>query len=251
MKKIFTFFFAISVSFGFSQTIHLWEAGVDITGDTIDVAITALSSNVNDFELRNTSAAVVNYKVNRTILNPAIDTDAYVYFCTGTQCYSPNQFTTWTPTGPPEVIGANATLPGTAGTYGLAAHYEAGAACNDIYVMYRVYNTQSGTNDTAYVTLAYKCSSGINESEISGTVSNAYPNPASSMVSIKYDLTGAKSGKIVVYDMLGKAVKEVALNDEQGLAKLNVSDLNAGVYFYTLICNNKALGTKKLIVSSK
>jgi hypothetical protein len=46
-------------------------------------------------------------------------------------------------------------------------------------------------------------------------------------------------------------VKEVAIADKQGIAKLNVSDLNAGIYFYSIIVDNKQVTTKKLIVSSK
>jgi type IX secretion system substrate protein len=250
MKKIFTLLLTITAAYGYSQTIHISEGGTDYTNDTIDVAILAGSYNVNDLEIHNTSTSVMHYQVNRTILNPPIDADAYVYFCTGTQCYSPNQMTTWTPTSPYEVIGASATLPNGPGTYGIAAHYDAGAVCHDIYVMYRVYNVQTGTNDTAYVTLAYKCATGIDELS-TGSIANAYPNPASSIVNIKYDLTDANTGKIVIYDMLGKVVKQNVLADTQGVAKMNVADLNAGVYFYSLLVNDKAITTKKLIISSK
>ena len=88
--------------------------------------------------------------------------------------------------------------------------------------------------------------------KIGGTISNAFPNPANFSVSMKYDITEfSHKGQIVFYDMLGKAVKEIALSDKKGTAKINVDDLNAGVYFYSFLVDGKAISTKKLVVSSK
>ena len=51
--------------------------------------------------------------------------------------------------------------------------------------------------------------------------------------------------------MLGKVIKEIALNDKQGTLKVDVSELKAGIYFYAFMLNDKAITTKKLIVSAK
>ena len=252
MKKIFTLFFAISITaFGFGQSIHIWNAGIDVTSDTVIIPITAGSVNLNDLELHNTTTSIINFQCNRTITT--LDPCANVYYCTGTQCYSPHTQTTWTPSDSGETIGASAILPSGPGTYGISAHYDAcPSICNDIYVLYRVYNTDTSTVDTARVTIHYMCASGISENEQAIVSSIVYPNPSNSAVSISYEVKEQyTAGKIAIYDMLGKEVKEVAIADKQGIAKLNVSDLNAGIYFYSIIVDSKAIATKKLIVSSK
>ncbi len=253
MKKIFTTVFALTlVSFGFSQSLHIINDGTDVTNGTFTVEIDASTPYVNELELLNTTSSSVNYQVNRTVLSGPLDADAMLYFCTGTQCYSPQTATTWTPTSLPAALGPNASLPSGSGTYGISAHYDVGAINNNMTVMYRVYNTAASTVDTAYVTIHYVASTaGIEENQMaSGNVSMAYPNPASSVASIKYDMNEFSSkGRIVFYDMLGKKMKDLVLTDKQGVAKIDVSDLTPGIYFYSFIVNDKVMATKKLIVS--
>jgi hypothetical protein len=254
MKKIFTTVLALSLTgLGFSQSLRIFDSGVDVTGATIYDTISAGLQTLHDIELHNTTSNAVDYKVNRTLITP-IDADASIYFCTGTACYSPNQATTWTPSGPSATIAANATLPSGPGTYGISAHYDAGAACNTLTVKYRVFNTTTA-GDTSFVIISYICPAyaGIEENKLAGgSISAAFPNPATSIASIKYDMNEfASKGKIVLYDMLGKKMKEIELNDKQGVAKLDVAELKAGVYFYAFVINDKAIATKKLIVSAK
>jgi hypothetical protein len=254
MKKIFTSVFVLSfTAFGFSQSLQLFDGGVNVTNGTITIPITELSSSVNELEIQNPTSNNINFKVNRTVMNPPIDDDAYLYYCTGTQCYSPSTLVTFTPGGVPATIAANSSLPNGPGTYGISAHYDAGAAAHDLYVLYRVYNT-AVAGDTSYVTLHYAFATGINsvQQNIASTMTNAYPNPSNSMVAIKYEMGSAgQVGQIAFFDMLGKKVKEVNLEEKQGIAKIDVSGLNSGVYFYSFIIDEKAIVTKKLIVSSK
>jgi hypothetical protein len=252
MKKILTSLFAISlVTAGFGQSIHIWDGGIDVTGDTVIVPITAGSANLNDLELHNTTTSIINFQCNRTITT--LDPCANVYYCTGVQCYSPHTQTTWTPVDSGETIGASAILPSGPGTYGISAHYDAcPSSCNDIYVMYRVFNRAPGSNDTARVTLYYMCTSGIEENEQAIVNSTAFPNPANSSVTISYEMKEQyNQGKIVIFDMLGKKMKEIAITDKQGMSKISVTDLKDGIYFYSIIVDSKAIATKKLIVSSK
>jgi hypothetical protein len=48
-------------------------------------------------------------------------------------------------------------------------------------------------------------------------------------------------------DILGNNVKEILLNQE-GVKKLDVSDMNKGIYFGNLIVNDEVVSIKKLIV---
>jgi hypothetical protein len=252
MKKILTSVFLFTfATVGFGQSLRIFNLGVDVTGTTVTVPITAGSANLNELEIHNTTGVIVTYQVNRTIT--PIDSCANLYYCTGVQCYSPHTQLTWTPTGPGETIGAFASLPSGPGTYGISAHYDAcPSQCNDLTVLYRVYNIAAGSVDTATVSLHYVCTTGINETEQAIISVNAFPNPASSMVAINYEVKEAFGvGKISVYNMLGKQVKQITIADQQGNVKINTSDLTEGIYFYSIVLDNKVMATKKLIVSSK
>src|SRR3954466_9741707 len=137
MKRIFTLLALTITTMAFSQSIRIYNGGTDVTGDTITVPVMAGDMILNDLELHNTVSSKVYYKINRTI--GVKDTCSNIYYCTGSQCYSPNSFTNWTPSGPADSIAGLAVLPSGPGTYGIAAHYDACATiCSDFWVLYRV-----------------------------------------------------------------------------------------------------------------
>lgn len=255
MKKIFTTVIIFSLAtFGFSQSLLLFESGVNVSNDTIEhvVDLSVDSLNVNELEIHNVSSGDITFKVSRTILNPPLNPVHSLYFCTGTSCYPPNSNITYTSPGS-SFIAANSTLPNGSGTYGISAHFDLHDNCQDLWVIYKVYNTAAGSNDTAVTTIHYACATGIDEEHLAGgNISNAYPNPAVSVATIKYDMNEyAQKGKICFYDMLGKKLKEINLSERQGTVKIDVSEFNSGIYFYSFMINDKAIVTRKLIVSSK
>jgi hypothetical protein len=80
--------------------------------------------------------------------------------------------------------------------------------------------------------------------------SNAYPNPANNTVSFDYNMPyDANSASVAIYNMMGQEVVRQDLNLGGSRADINVSDLNEGVYFYSLIVNNQTVKTNKLVVS--
>ena len=80
--------------------------------------------------------------------------------------------------------------------------------------------------------------------------SNAYPNPAKNMVSFDYNMPNdVQTASIAIYNMMGQEVLKQDLNIGGSRLDVNVSDLTDGVYFYSLIVNNQAVKTNKLVVS--
>ena len=59
---------------------------------------------------------------------------------------------------------------------------------------------------------------------------NAYPNPATDLVTLPYDANGATSMKI--YDMQGKLVERKFLDKNKQELQLNVKDYPSGMYFF-------------------
>ena len=78
--------------------------------------------------------------------------------------------------------------------------------------------------------------------------SSAYPNPANNIVNIDFNVT-ASPVHLQLFDLVGNIVKDVTIEAAQGTAKLDVSDLNNGVYLYNLEVNGHRSEVKSLVVS--
>ena len=245
MKKIFTtLYFTLAIIFCSAQgSLRLLDTNdVVIDQATLSVIMPTLSSHTQEILVTNTSSVGKSYKVKRTIF--AIDAADATQFCWGGLCYG---FTT-------NLSSLTLTVaPGdTVDFVGNGFHgiFNSGTASMTRFVHYNFYDV-SAPGDSSGVTVQYTTFVGINEQDkVNGTISNAFPNPSTSFVSIKYDMNEfSQNGKIVFYDMLGKKVKEVELADRKGTAKINVADMNAGLYFYTFVIDDKAIATKKVVIS--
>ena len=106
---------------------------------------------------------------------------------------------------------------------------------------------ENDTTDSVAVNVRYTASlSSINESM--EYTYNAYPNPANSIIDIQYSFQGAKEAKLIITNLLGSEIYNANIDIENKNIKVNVSDFNSGVYFYTFIVDGKRHSTKKLIV---
>jgi hypothetical protein len=122
-------------------------------------------------------------------------------------------------------------------------------ACGDHTIVYRIWD-ESNDKDFAEITVNYTCTTSIKEYDL-GTISTAYPNPTNGLITIDYTLKNTpKNAKIVFYDMLGKVVKETPIANQQGVAKINISELHTEFYFYNFIVDGKTSNARKLIISA-
>ena len=78
--------------------------------------------------------------------------------------------------------------------------------------------------------------------------SAAYPNPASGSISLEYNIPFGSSGKIMLRNLLGSIVRKVNLEKSEGIAVISTNDLKDGLYFYSVILNNKIEVTRKLVI---
>jgi len=89
------------------------------------------------------------------------------------------------------------------------------------------------------------CVTAINEKNSNlPKMSDFYPNPSSEMVNFTFN---GNLATLKLIDILGNTVKEISLNQE-GIQKLNLSEVNKGIYFGNLIMNGEVVSIKKLIV---
>jgi hypothetical protein len=84
---------------------------------------------------------------------------------------------------------------------------------------------------------------------VNGYISEIYPNPATSHVSLDYNLTSdVDQANLRIVNILGAVVKDINLNRNDSNHRLDISDLESGVYFYSMLINNEVYKTKKLVV---
>lgn len=79
--------------------------------------------------------------------------------------------------------------------------------------------------------------------------SNAYPNPANDICNFNYEIpTGIENTQLVIYNLIGSSMLQENILHQKGTIKVNTSTYPEGIYFYSLIVENKTLFTKKFIV---
>ncbi len=75
----------------------------------------------------------------------------------------------------------------------------------------------------------------------------AWPNPASEFVNIEIKERLKRDGDIIIYNSLGMKVKKVSVISGKTNYKIQVDDLETGVYFYEIIGDEKIIGNGKFI----
>ena len=75
-----------------------------------------------------------------------------------------------------------------------------------------------------------------------------YPNPTNGSFTLDYHLGDNDSGILSIYDVAGKLIRNYSLNSSTTTAIVNVSQLEAGVYIYSVLINNAKVKTDRLII---
>ncbi len=81
------------------------------------------------------------------------------------------------------------------------------------------------------------------------SVSNIYPNPASDMVNLNFDFPlEVKEAEVKIMNVLGSVVSEQNIDTKSNKASIDISNINDGIYFYSILINGEIYKTEKLIV---
>ena len=103
----------------------------------------------------------------------------------------------------------------------------------------------SDINDRSCFTVTYHGSAtSVKDNPYYANVGDFYPNPANDIVHFTFN---GNLATLKLIDILGNNVKEILLSQE-GIQKLDLSDMNKGIYFGNLIVNGEVVSIKKLIV---
>lgn len=218
--------------------------GNDVTSTVIDFAVTNETGETSlGLDVVNNTSTRRSVKVKKIeiALLPSIVQPDYGFMMCWEQCYPPHVYIT------PDAIRMEPQQLVTNFTGDLRFPIGILGTATAKFVFFDV----DSPNDSSYVTINFNIGNvGLNTipSKLF-KVSNAYPNPASSVVYIDYTLPANVSGaKIKVSNLLGTTVTVLDLNKNEGKAGISVSDLKDGVYFYSLMINNSATITRKFVV---
>jgi Secretion system C-terminal sorting domain len=234
MTKIYTlvsFVLLTVLSHAQVDILLVSDPGNTYNGDTVTV-ITNSTSKTLYMECKNTSGAAFDMQFRRVIMSStATFTDQ---FCDNQLCYPlATQGNDWTAPNPNPINDTD--------TSDMKPVYDitAGGA---IHIRYYVLD---GSNGNAMVdSVDVMVTAGLSFEETSYEIS-AYPNPATDVFNMNV-VTNGNQLQVKLYNVLGEAILSTNLTD--GANKLDVGNLTNGVYFYSVIKNNKAVETKKLII---
>lgn len=153
-------------------------------------------------------------------------------FCVGEHCFSPNYSN---PATEP-LDESNEAL--------LILYYKKKLTTESAVVDYKIY--QDG-DETVEFTFSISFSNTTAIEDITSTrVLNAYPNPANSNVNISY--TSNEEAQIVLYNIVGNAVKKFNIIAGSEILNIETSDLSSGTYFYSISSQSGLSETKRLVI---
>jgi plastocyanin len=81
---------------------------------------------------------------------------------------------------------------------------------------------------------------------------SVYPNPSHGLVTVKLDQKPGTDYKLRLSSIIGQEVRTIALKPELTAAglPLDLSDLHAGLYIYSLLVDGKVVSTKRLVLQN-
>lgn len=115
---------------------------------------------------------------------------------------------------------------------------------NTTYVMQK---TQCSVTTYDTVLVNVNCV-GINEYLNNKNKEAVYPNPNKGLMQANIRLNVGEKGEIVIYDLLGKQLSTYNLVEGKNDFEIDQSNLESGVYFYSIAINGIIKESKKLII---
>ncbi len=245
MKKSLLIFLFVAFAVGIkAQSLTLIYEGEALNhGDTV-VAYGELPENephymiVNEVQVKNNTDRSVHVMVER-ITHSTVE-GSVNNFCWG-YCFGPD--TSVSPESI-EIEPNEMTAPGV-----FSADYMPMGNPGVSILEYKFYNESDPDDFVTYVVKFHASPVSIDEFADPILFGNAYPNPATNMVSFDYNLVSpSNSGILKIFNLLGQPVMEQHINATSGKLELSVAELKEGVYLYSVQVNNQTIITRKLVV---
>ncbi len=241
MKKLLLFvFIALAASFSakaqlfeLSHEGHVFGAEIEVVGSPTDTEI------IFEPLVKNISGVGMSVKLRRTIISAVEGTENY--FC-WVACYAPFVDES------SEFLYMDSGFQ-TEANY-CSFHYAPLGYAGITVVDYTFFNKDDETQSQTFRVNFKASPDAIDENILRGVqFSDVYPNPANDFISINYQLVPeVKTANVRISNLLGSVVSEHNFDQGSDILKLNVSNLDGGIYFYSIVINGEIMQTKKLII---
>ena len=236
MKKNVTFILLMAVAAVYAQSFQITYNGEPVGEEFNYIVEEANDDNELIFVITNTSSEEISISLSRRVISEV--PGSYNIFCFGGGCYdSQNQADN------PMVLQPGETSEGS------DFHFVYNPCGNEGTTSVNYSFTSTDYSVSVLINYIYS-TVGIGNSDLSVNSLAAYPNPATSTVTVAYDLSGISGSDVnlVITNLVGSKVAVRSLNGTSGKVGVDISNLDAGIYFYSIEANGQAISTRKLIV---
>ncbi len=233
MKKSLLFIVLISIiSFTYSQTFSVAKLDETPINDNDIITFNSVDDDANLVTIiTNNGSSAINLNLVAETITGTAGTD--MEFCFGACLWGITQGTIYGPLS----IDAGVS------TGELEVHFHNHSTENDIITYtFKIYEDGNESN-AFHFTYKYDANY-VGVSNISNNNIFVYPNPVKEKFTVK--LNSLNNSEIVLTNILGRVVLTQKLQENKNT--VDVSKLSNGVYFYSIINNNKIIETKKLII---
>lgn len=239
MKKIFTLFFLSLLTLaGFGQSLKILYNGREYrNGDSIYLSA---SDRRFDMDIVNGSNDSIWMQVKKTEISILEGTSNN--FCIG-ECYTGN-------TSDILPIAGGDTLSRNNGSeYYFYIQYDSEGKSGTSVIRYNFINTRD-VSDSVSLLAFISSTNNIEQPKPAVSFLNAYPNPATSKVTIQYNLNGQHytDMKMVIKNIMGATITTLPLSQNADKISVDVSSIPNGLYLYSIESKGKVLLTKKLVI---
>lgn len=224
-----------------------FAANAQITYQILDVANTNVTGTTQTINITSSTQATMNYTI-KNISSQAKGTRLYkleiatVPGSWNTFTFDQYQYMTSVDTSVHTVsILAN-------GITGFASIYHPMGGSGTTTIQYCAFEAAVPSN-AACITLNYNTTTGIEAEQLANGFS-AFPNPANEQLVLKFDAPAdVLAGTSISFcDPAGKTVKTIAAGTLASSQTVSLSELAAGIYYYTVFYEDEKVTTQKLVV---
>jgi hypothetical protein len=240
MKKLSVIFICllINLTFAFAQNLQIYRNGNLLANhEVINLAATSYEIIEVHLNVKNIAASTLNVKVKK--IETSLISGSDNSFCFAGQCYPPST----------TVSSSTASIASNSFDTTFKADYSGNGVVGTTTVAYVFYDI-SKPSDSVSVIMNFTTTVGVKEIiKSEASISEAFPNPASNLLSFYYNLPKQTSlAKISIFNIIGENLATIDLNESNGKKSINIADFKEGIYFYTLTADNIVVTTRKFMI---